>query len=137
MNKYELITALNILSGQLGRVLSTEGNNTELQARLEEARAELELLKEGGDETPGEMDNRVVCSQQQMSSLPIDIRLDTEQQCIRLSATLDIWHYKKSVNKRAPNKTERVREIVSAGNAIVVDREEAELQIAEHRAVVV
>ena len=133
MNESELSAAINILSGQLNRVLSTK--ETTLNSKLDWKKQKQSWSYRRRREVRWTM--AWISSQQQVSSQPIDVRQKTGYQCIRLSATLDIWHYKKCVNKREPEKTKRVCEIVSAGSIIEVGREEAELLVAENRAVVI
>jgi hypothetical protein len=138
MNKSDLIAALNELSGKLGRELSTEGTNEVLQARFNEAQAELEMLQEPTIDDEVSLQQTVLADKPSATPLPgpdADGPAPKAAQArIQLKRTLDIWHYKKGGNKRRPDEVKRVREIVPTGRIITVDAEEAALQVAEKNA---
>ncbi|MEZ2600758.1 hypothetical protein [Kluyvera intermedia] len=133
MNKPELITELNVLSGKLGRQLSTEGGKPELEARLSEARVELSMLD---DETDGDIattDGIVT-----MTTMPSGPQPEAREENdvvfsrILLKVTVDVWHYKKGGDKYRQDQVKRVCEVVPAGRMIVVDAEDADSLIENH-----
>ncbi|SUI81959.1 Uncharacterised protein [Serratia quinivorans] len=138
MNKPELIAELNALSGQLGRQLSIEGSKPELEARLSEARLELSMLNDDDDDAEGDI--TTVGELVTAATIPAELQPEMREEggaalrCILLKATVDVWHYKKGVNKRRPATVKRVCEVVPAGKVIVVDADEAEALIDENYA---
>ncbi|MCS2152377.1 DNA-packaging protein FI [Scandinavium goeteborgense] len=136
MNKSDLIAGLIELSGKLGRKLSTEGTHEVLQARFNEAQMELDMLEEPND---GGMVDTTLQNKSSVTDVPVSgagkpLAPKDTQTSIQLKCTLDIWHYKKGGNKRRPEEFVRVREIISTGKIIMVDAEEAVLQVAENNA---
>ncbi|WP_234262262.1 DNA-packaging protein FI [Klebsiella aerogenes] len=139
MNKPELIAALNEVSGKLGRELRTEGSNNELQARLDEALAELKLLEEEGEEEENLRDTDTFGADSAENrntddaGLPESGARDDLRQ-IRLLATMDIFHYQSAKSRKDPALMQKLRSIISPGEVILVTDEEAELQISLGRA---
>lgn len=149
MGKPDLIERLNELSKLLGRELSTDGNVGELEQRIKEAETELTLLEDNSSEggEGGEGDNpltgefiqgEVTISGVSASDTPEAPVEPTEtpvsnvsRRRVKLAFTLDIWHYKKNVDRHNPNKVVRLREIVPAGADILVDSDEAAEIIAD------
>lgn len=134
MTKTELIACLEELSKKLGRDLSTEGTNDVLEARIKEAEAELALLdtendgdidgdgsSSSGDNTSGNISDANTAGAQPKN----DEATNVSRRRVKLYRTLDVWHHKKGVDRRNPNKVVRVREIVPEGEEIEVDTDEA------------
>lgn len=136
MNKPELIAALNEVSGKLGRELRTEGSNNELQARLDEALAELKLLEED-EEEPRDTDTFSADNAENREANDAglaepDFRDDFRR--IHLLVTLDIFYYQPAKSRKFPELINKVRGIIGPGEIILVSAEEAALQISLGRA---
>lgn len=151
MAKPDLIAELNELSGKLGRELSIEGTIPILEARIEEAHKELSMLNSDddidGDDVLGVIDTDttisidssrseedIIGSINELNKEPKAEQSAHSKRRIRLRVTLDVYHYKKGFDKRQPNLTKRIRQIVAAGKEIVVDADEAAYLIAENHA---
>ncbi|MDN8599020.1 DNA-packaging protein FI [Citrobacter sp. S2-9] len=140
MNKAELVARLKELSQKLGRDLSTEGANDVLESRVKEAEAELALLNDDGESSEYTSTDDNAGSKETengtagITSLPqskVDEESNVTRRRVKLYRTLDIWHHKKGVDRRNPNKVVHVREIVSEGEEIDVDADEAAYIIRE------
>lgn len=135
MNKPELIAALNDVSGKLGRELRTEGSNSELQARLDEALVELKLLEEEGGEEDTLRDTDTFGADgaenrdtNETGLTKPDVRDDLRQIC--LLTTMDIFYYQSAKSRKDPALMQKLRGVIGPGSIILVSAEEAELQIS-------
>ncbi|EBY6828046.1 DNA-packaging protein [Salmonella enterica subsp. enterica serovar Aba] len=116
-SKTDLIARIGSLSEQLGRELPRTGTVAELEMVIASAEAEVEMLSESADEQ-GEIIREDLTEGAGAQAGSAD-ETDSEPGAIRpvrLSTTLDIYHYMNG---------ERVREIVAAGREIVIDSSEA------------
>ncbi|WP_368750147.1 DNA-packaging protein FI [Klebsiella aerogenes] len=136
MTKPELVALLQELSKKLERDLSTDGSVAELELRVKEAQLELEACEDddgegedgegNNDDSGGDNGSAGASSNQDSPGTGSDTPVsNVSRRLVKLTATLDVWHYKKGVNRRAPKKHVYVREIVPAGNEILVDSDEA------------
>ncbi|EAZ4876770.1 DNA-packaging protein [Salmonella enterica] len=119
-SKTDLIARIDSLSEQLGRELPRTGTVAELEMVIASAEAEVEMLSEPADEQ-----GEIICEDLTEGAQARDAdETDSEPGAtrpVRLSTTLDIYHYMNG---------KRVREIVAAGREIVIDSSEAGALIA-------
>ncbi|EAA9320485.1 TPA: DNA-packaging protein FI [Salmonella enterica] len=131
--KAELLARIDDLSAQLGRELSRSGTNTELETIIAGAEAELALLNEPGneeaDETLANIANQQTIDAMTAAGNGVEtLRAESDEltevatRLVKLRTTLDVFHYKNG---------KRVREIVTKGNEITIDAEEAAGLIAD------
>ena len=145
MAKPDLIAELNELSGKLGRPLDTEGTVPVLEARIAQAKEELTLLNSDEETSVEDEEVDTTFTEHHHSDEPITGTFGAQNEPkinepavnkrrIRLRVTLDVYHYKKGVDKRQPNQTKRIRQIVPAKTEIVVDGDEAVYLISQNYA---
>lgn len=129
--KTELLARIDDLSAQLGRELPRSGTNEALETIISGAEAELALLNEPGSEEAGETPADGVNQQTidaMMAAGAETLRAESDEltevatRLVKLRTTLDVFHYKNG---------KRVREIVTKGNEITIDAEEAAELIAD------
>ncbi|MJQ01264.1 DNA-packaging protein [Salmonella enterica subsp. enterica] len=121
-SKTDLIARIGLLSEQLGRELPRTGTVAELEMVIASAEAEVEMLSEPADEQ-----GEIICEDlTEGAGTQAGDANETDSEPgatrpVRLSTTLDIYHYMNG---------KRVREIVAAGREIVIDSSEADALIA-------